>query len=284
MPWVSHWYRWWWVLTRPGGAGQPRPSITVPLLVAAPSPTAVITPSVTTMWPVRYSVPASSMVAIAQPSMMSRSGWLVTGWVGMGWVVTGTRHPSGGQPYRVEDLLVTRAPAQVAPPPLSDVGVGRHTGGPAQEVVGLHDQPRCAEAALHRAGVDERLLNRVQRSVGAGHPLHGDDIAALCLARGDQARTHRHVVEQDRARAAFALLTRGLGTGQCQPLTQHVEQALALPYVVRGGGLPVDGQRHAHCLSPLASHVQVSVRRASTDRACLREAAVARTSSFGWAA
>ena len=76
-PWVSHWYRWWWVLTRPGVARHPAASIRrAPsgTLAAGPSPTAVIRSPVTVMWPLRYSAPPSScrgpsMVAIAQFSI-----------------------------------------------------------------------------------------------------------------------------------------------------------------------------------------------------------------------
>ncbi len=52
-PRVAHWYRWWWVLTRPGVARQPVASITAaPAASSAgtgPAPTAVIRPPSTTM-------------------------------------------------------------------------------------------------------------------------------------------------------------------------------------------------------------------------------------------
>ena len=65
------------MLTRPGVARQPAASIrraSSGMFRAGPSPTAVIRPPVTVMWPLRYSVPpwscrGPSMVAIAQFSI-----------------------------------------------------------------------------------------------------------------------------------------------------------------------------------------------------------------------
>src|SRR5579875_181990 len=160
------------------------------------------------------------------------------------------------------------------------------SGGMPQQVVGLHDQPRRAEAALHRAGVDERLLHRVQAV--AGKPLDGHDVAAFGLAGRDQAGAHGHVVEQDGARSALALLARVLRARQRQPLAQHEQQALALPLVLGGRGLAVDRQPHPHRGTPspcrYESQAQPRVRRASTPRAWRRYAAVPRTSSMGRAA
>jgi hypothetical protein len=112
-----------------------------------------------------------------------------------------------GQPDRVEDLLIPCAPTQVAGQSLADIGVGGYPRGAPQEVVGLHDQPGCAEAALHGARVDERLLHRVQPFGPArcgmrllpGQALDRDHLAASRLAGRDQARANRHVIEQDRA-------------------------------------------------------------------------------------
>ena len=81
----------------------------------------------------------------------------------------------------------------------------------------------------------------------------------------DEARADELAVEVDRAAAALALLAGVLGAGQREPLAQHVQQALALPDAVDLARLAVDraGQPHA-------DHAHFSVRRASTDSACLR--------------
>ena len=59
-------------------------------------------------------------------------------------------------------------------------------------------------------------------------------------------------VEVDRARPALALLAGVLGPGQPEPLTQDVEQALALPHVVGLPPLAVDRQVHPHRLGRLS--------------------------------
>ena len=66
-----------------------------------------------------------------------------------------------------------------------------------------------------------------------------------------------------------------LGTGQAEPLTQHVQQGLALPDVVGLLGASVDGEVDAHYAAPSVmrraprydSQVQVRVRRAMTPTA-----------------
>ena len=113
------------------------------------------------------------------------------------------------------------------------------------------DQARRAESALHRAGLDERLLHRVQLAAGR-QALDGDDLAALGLPGEHQAGADELAVEVDRARAALALLAGVLGARQAEPLAQHVEQALALPDAVGLACLAVDAcKRHAHrCCLP----------------------------------
>src|SRR5262249_18371152 len=78
----------------------------------------------------------------------------------------------------------------------------------------------------------------------------------------------------------LALLAGVLGPRQRQPLAQHIEQRLALPQAVDLARLAVDRAAQPH----RASHAHLSVRRASTDSACRRYAALPRTSSIGDAA
>jgi len=151
---------------------------------------------------------------------------------------------SRGQPDCVQDRLVTRAATQVSRQRLADLVVAGFRD-PPQQVVRCHDQPRRAEAALHGARVDERLLHRVQL-VAVGQSLHGTHRVALGLAGRDQARAHRRVVQVDRAGTAFALFAGILRAGQAESFAEHVEQALAGPDVVRGALLAVDNQVHAH--------------------------------------
>ena len=168
----------------------------------------------------------------------------------------GPHRPLGGQPHRVEDLLVARAAAQVAGQRLADLGVGRIRVA-RQQVVAGHDQPRRAEAALHRARLDEGLLDGVQL-LALGQPLDGDDLAALGLPGEHEARAHELAVEVDRARAALALLAGVLGAREVEVVAQRHEQALALPDAVGLAQLAVDGQGQAHRCS---SHAHASVRR-----------------------
>ena len=83
------------------------------------------------------------------------------------------RRPSGagdGDPLdRIDDPAVAGAAADVARQLLGDLD-RRRIGDPGEQIVGRHDQPGGAEAALHRASVDERLLD-VGRRVPARRSL-----------------------------------------------------------------------------------------------------------------
>src|SRR6266545_2429475 len=79
------------------------------------------------------------------------SGW----WFG---VAPSGDSSAGRQPHRVEDLRVPRTAAQVAAQRLADLVV-RGLRYPPQEIHRRHDQPRRAEATLHRPRRGERLLH-----------------------------------------------------------------------------------------------------------------------------
>ena len=146
-----------------------------------------------------------------------------------------------GQAHRVEDLLVARASAEVAGQCLPDRRLlGRRL--PPQQLVDGDDQPWRAEPALHRAGVEERLLHGV-KVITLRQPLDGDDRRAVRLPRSHEARAHQDIVHQDRARSALALLAGVLRAPQLEALAQDVEQALAPPDVVDLAVATVD--RHA---------------------------------------
>ena len=102
------------------------------------------------------------------------------------------------------------------------------------------DQPGRAEAALHGAGLDERLLDRVQLAARGARPSTVTTSRPSAWRGEHQARAHELAVEVDRARAALALLAGVLRARQAEPLAQHVQQALALPDAVGLARLAVD--------------------------------------------
>ena len=132
---------------------------------------------------------------------------------------------------RVEDLLVAGAAAEVAGERLADLVVASGSGCASSRSAVGDDEPGRAEAALHGAGVDERLLHRVQRAVAAPSPSTvTTSCPSACAARTRHEQTSV-AVEEHRARAALALLAGVLRAGQAEPLAQREEQALAGPDV-----------------------------------------------------
>src|SRR6266536_1573205 len=161
------------------------------------------------------------------------------------------RPRSRGDADRVQDLLIAGAPAQVAGERLADFGVG-WMWILAQQADRLHDKARRAKTALHRAGLSERELHRVQRAA-VGEAFDREDLAVLRLARRDEAGAHGHAVHEHGTGAAFTLLARVLAARQTEPLTQQVEQAFSLPYVVGDPVFAIDSEADPHRGSPSPS-------------------------------
>ena len=112
----------------------------------------------------------------------------------------------------------------------SRISISVGCGDAVEQRVRGHDQPGRAEPALHRAGIDERLLHVAGRAE-RGDALDGDDRLADAPRGQHEAGAHQLAVDQHAARAALALLARALAAHQAEPLAQHVQQALAEPRV-----------------------------------------------------
>ena len=103
------------------------------------------------------------------------------------------------------DVHVAGAPAEVARQPDADLLVARPRVLLEQRA-DRHQDARGAEAALKPVLLVKRLLNRM-KVLGVGRQaLDGGDLATVDLDGQEQARPHRHAVEQDGAGAADAVL------------------------------------------------------------------------------
>ena len=85
------------------------------------------------------------------------------------------------------------------------------------------DLPGRAVAALERIVLDERCLHGMERVAG-GKPLDSGDLRPLVHHCERQAGVDPPSLDQDRARAAGALVAPFLGSGQAQMLAQGVEE------------------------------------------------------------
>src|SRR3954449_10885042 len=166
----------------------------------------------------------------------------------------------GGVAHRAHDVVVAGAAAEVALEPVADLLLARVRVA-LQEVGGRHDHARRAVAALERVVFPERLLERVQGSVGARHALDRLDLAAVGLDGEDGAALHGLAVEVDRARAAVRRVAAHMGAGEAETVANQVnEQQTRLD--VELVPLPVDGEGNvdgAHS-SPLKSRTPVDWR------------------------
>src|SRR5262245_59229231 len=80
---------------------------------------------------------------------------------------------------RLDDVVVTGAATEVALEEVADLGLAR-TLVPLEELVGRHDHPGRAEAALEPVLLPEGVLDRMELPV-LGEPLDGEDVGAVGL-------------------------------------------------------------------------------------------------------
>src|SRR6185295_15108652 len=71
-------------------------------------------------------------------------------------------HSRGCVHHRAHDLVIARAPAQVAGQPVAHLGL-RRVGRLLEQGLAGHQHARGADAALERGALQELLLQRVQR-------------------------------------------------------------------------------------------------------------------------
>src|SRR5437867_13274892 len=110
-------------------------------------------------------------------------------------------HRRGGVHHRAHDLVVPRAPAQVAGEPVADLGL-RRVGHPLEEGLGGHEEPWAADAALERGALQELLLQRVERLAGVP-ALVGLDLLATSLGTQHEPRAAQATVEPAATGAAI---------------------------------------------------------------------------------
>src|SRR5206468_1371622 len=128
----------------------------------------------------------------------------------------------GRHPDRLDDLVVTGAPAEIPEHPLPDLRLAR-VRIRVEERLGRHDLARGADAALKSAGVDERLLDGME-SLVLGEALDGRDRAAVREDRQRDAGADHLAVEKNGARAADADAAPFLGAREPEIVPEAVEE------------------------------------------------------------
>src|SRR2546426_12004621 len=123
--------------------------------------------------PVTLSAPSGRMVRV--PTYVCEFPLVIVSAMGLS-----LSHRRGGVHHRAHDLVVPRAPAEVAGEPVADLGL-RRGERPREQGLGGHEEPWGADAALERGVLQEALLQRMKRLAG-GHALDGLDLAPAHLA------------------------------------------------------------------------------------------------------
>jgi len=115
----------------------------------------------------------------------------------------------------------------------------------AQKLDQRHQHPRRAEAALEAVVVAECLLQRVQPLGRGREALHRRDLVPVRLHREHQAGARRLPVDEDRARAADAVLAAEVRPREPERPAQeigerqaYVDAALVALAVDRHGDVP----------------------------------------------
>src|SRR5688500_11162881 len=141
------------------------------------------------------------------------------------------RHPRRRH-HRLENLLVRRAPAQVAAQRLAHLvfGGARHA---IEQRLGRHDLAGGAETALEPAVLDKCLLNRMQGIV-IRETLNRQHFPGRCFDGERGAGIHVPAIQDHGAGAALGAITPHLRAGQLQVFAEELEQGGAV-----GDVLPV---------------------------------------------
>ena len=129
----------------------------------------------------------------------------------------------GGEMDRVDDLVVAGAAADVAGDRFFDV-FRRRFGGSVEQRFHGNDVARRAIAALHRAGVDERLLHGMQL-IAVGQAFDRRDLRADGVGGHGHAGVDRHAVVNDRAGAALTGIAAKLAAFHFQACRGEIPRA-----------------------------------------------------------
>src|SRR5881409_2914973 len=111
-------------------------------------------------------------------------------------------HRRGRVLHRAHDFVVSRAPAEVAGQPVSDL-VLRRFGRALQQRLAGHQEPRRADPALQGRVLQEPLLQRME-PLALGHAFDRLDASAADLAAQHEAGAHQPAVQGHAAGAAVA--------------------------------------------------------------------------------
>ena len=156
---------------------------------------------------------------------------------------------------RVDHALVTRTAAIGVFERGPDVfGSYRFTGGTLaiQQTLGCHDQPRCTDAALNGAMVEECLLECMQAAIFR-QALDRFNLRSLCLERREYTTDNRYAVHENGANTTLGFVAANLGSGESEVLAKNFGKVSRLRYI-DSNRLAI--HRHlqpAHCFAPARS-------------------------------
>src|SRR5580704_10063617 len=183
--------------------------------------------------------------------------------------------------HRLDNFRIGGAAAEIAREIMNDVVVAR-VGMFLQQLMHHEHESRCAEAALERATVDERLLHDRQRAIGIERFDRGDALA-VDPGREIKAARHRLVVDQHGAAAAQALAAAFARAEQAEALQQLDQVAMRLD--VGRNRLAVEREIdavHAHHSSSSGS--PACARKARRTASAVIGSSVMRTPTASWMA
>src|SRR6266436_1170771 len=132
------------------------------------------------------------------------------------------RHLLGGVLDGFDDIVIARAPAEIALELVPDLLLGRLRIA-LDHLRGGHDHARRAEAALQAMLFPEAVLDRMELAV-RGHALDGLDLRALRLHGEHGAGLHRLAVEVDGTGAALARVAAHVRAGEAGQLADEVNE------------------------------------------------------------
>jgi hypothetical protein len=132
----------------------------------------------------------------------------------------------GGGQDGLDETLVAGTAAQVGGDELAGLVLGQLGAvglGFGEVGLGKHEEAGCAEPALQRVMITERLL-QVRQLLANGETFHRADLRPVGLDAEDQAGPDRGLVQDHRAGPADTVLAAQVRAGVAEVVAEHVGQ------------------------------------------------------------
>jgi hypothetical protein len=134
------------------------------------------------------------------------------------------RHHRGGSKNSLDDIVVTRATANVALQTVADVIFTEFSGAFMNQIDSAHDHARRTKAALQTVMLPEHRLQGMKLAIVGCHPFDGRDRAAARLPCKHRTGFDGITIDKNHARTTLAGVATHMRSGQSKLVLEQLDQ------------------------------------------------------------